>query len=39
MPDLYTMLVRKDAPNDILVGTDVRPKLSVSVVTKNDERG
>ena len=34
-----TVLVRKDAPNDLLVGTDVQPELGLSVVTKDDDGG
>ena len=34
-----TVLVRKDAPNDLLVGTDVQPKLGFSLVTKDDDGG
>ena len=31
--------MRKDAPNDLLVETDVQPKLGLSVVMKDDDGG
>ena len=34
-----TVLVKKGAPNDLLLGTDVQPKLGLTVVTKDDYRG
>ena len=34
-----TVLVRKGAPNDLLLGTDVQPKLGLTVVTKDDDGG
>ena len=34
-----TLLVKKDAPNNLLVGTDVQPLLGLSVVTKDDDGG
>ena len=34
-----TVLVKKGAPNDLLLGTDVQPKLGLTVVTKDDGGG
>lgn len=33
------VLVRKGAPNDLLIGTDVQPKLGLTLVAKNDDGG
>ena len=32
-------LVRKGAPNDLLIGTDVQPKLGLTLVAENDDGG
>ena len=34
-----TILVRKNAPNDLLLGTDVQPQLGFSLVTKDADGG
>lgn len=33
------VLVRKGAPNDLLIGTDVQPKLGFTLVAENDDGG
>ena len=34
-----TALVRKDAPNDLLIGTDVQPKLGFALLVKEEDGG